>query len=227
MIYINLIGVMIMKKNIIDYYALIMMILFIIYNIILKNLKISGLLFQILMIALIVLNIFILIKYRKRIKLKSLIIVIYFLVWFLFSKNALQCLFGISTMITLIVIGFMGSNFIKVVSILITLFFVVFSMPLLFAYLLKYGVSISEESERNDIYNDTHYYCENNYEIYAYSAGAMDKFHYSIGKYYEFFNINGIIYISYNERNEVSREEYNEYLTTHKCRLVGDKNGFK
>ena len=67
-----------MKKIIIDYYALIMMILFIIYNIILKDLKIGGLLYQIFMIALIVLNIIILIKFRKRIKLKGLIIVVYF-----------------------------------------------------------------------------------------------------------------------------------------------------
>ena len=218
-----------MKKIIIDYYALIMMILFIIYNIILKDLKIGGLLYQIFMIALIVLNIIILIKFRKRIKLKGLIIVVYFFIWFLFSKNALQCCFGITNIFTLIAIGFMESNFIKVISVLITLFFVVFSMPLLFVYLLAYGIGISEESGRNDIYDDMHYYCENNYEVYSYSAGAMDSFHYSIGKHYEFLDIDGIgiIFISYNERNEVSQEEYNNYLNTHKCKLVGDVNGSK
>lgn len=216
-----------MRENIIDYYALIMMILFIIYNIILRNLKIGGLLYQIFMIVLIVLNITILIKFRKRIKLKGLIIVIYFFIWFLFSKNALQCLFGISNIITLIAIGFMESNFIKIISIPITLFFVVSSMPLLFIYLLTYGTGISEESGRNDIYDDMHYFCENNYEAYSYSAGAMDSFHYSIGKHYEFLNIDGIIFISYNERNEVSQEEYNNYLNTHKCKLVGDVNGSK
>lgn len=216
-----------MKKIIIDYYALIMMILFIIYNIILKDLKIGGLLYQIFMIALIVLNIIILIKFRKRIKLKGLIIVVYFFIWFLFSKNALQCCFGITNIFTLIAIGFMESNFIKVISVLITLFFVVFSMPLLFVYLLAYGTGISKESGRNDIYDDMHYYCENNYEVYSYSAGAMDSFHYSIGKHYEFLDIDGIIFISYNERNEVSQEEYNNYLNTHKCKLVGDVNGSK
>lgn len=216
-----------MKKNIIDYYALIMLLLFIIYNIILKDLKVGGLLYQIFMIVLIVLNIIILIKLRKRIKLKGLIIVIYFLIWFLFSKNALQCFFGISNIFILIAIGLMESNFVKVISVLISLFFVVFSMPLLFVYLLTYGTSIGEESGRNDIYDDMHYLCENNYEVYSYSAGAMDNFHYSIGKYYEFLDIDGIIFISYNERNEVSQKEYSNYLNAHKCKLVGDVNGSK
>ena len=216
-----------MKKNIIDYYALVMMILFIIYNIILRDLKVGGLLYQVFMIFLIILNIILLIKFRKRIKFKGLIIVIYFFIWFLFSKNALQCFFAISNMIILITIGFMESNFIKVISILITLFFAVFSMPLFFLYLLAYGTGISEESGRNDIYDDMHYFCENNYEVYSYSASAMDRFHYSIGKHYEFLDINGIIYISYNERNEVSQKEYDNYLNTHKCKLVGDVNGSK
>ena len=211
-----------MKKNIIDYYALIMMILFIFYNIILKNLKIGGLLYQIFMIVLIILNIIVLIKFRKRIKFKILIIVFHFFIWVLFSKNSLQCFFGISNIIILIAIGFIESNFIKVIAILITLFFAVFSIPLLFVCLLAYVIGIN-----NVIYDDMHYFCENNYEVYSYSAGAMDHFHYSIGKHYEFLDIDGIIYISYNERNEVSQKEYNNYLNTHKCKLVGDVNGFK
>ena len=216
-----------MKNNIINYYALIMMILFIIYNLILNDLKIGGLLYQIFMMVLIILNIIVLIKYRKRLKFKGLIIVIYFFIWFLLSKNALQCLFGISNMIILMIIGFMESKFIKVISILITLFFVVFSKPLLFVYFLEYGTGISEESDKNDIYDDMHYLCENNYEVYSYSSSAMDSFHYSIGKHYELLDIDGIIFISYNERNEVSQEEYDNYLIAHKCELVGDMNEFK
>ena len=157
----------------------------IIYNIILKDLKIGGLLYQIFIIALIVLNIIILIKFRKRIKLKGFIIAVYFFIWFLFS------------------------------------------MPLLFVYFLAYGTDISEESGRNDIYDDMHYFCENNYEVYSYSASAMDSFHYSIGKHYEFLDIDGMIYIPYNERNEVSQEEYDYYLNTHNCRMVGEVNESK
>jgi len=193
---------------------------------VLENLKIGGLLYQVSMIILIALNVIILIIFRKDIKCKSLVILAYCFIW-LFSKNALQCVFSISSMITLIITGFMESNFIKVISILITIFFIVFAMPLLFIYLLAFGTGMGEESGRNDIYNDMHYYCENNYEVYSFSQGAMDKFHYSIGKHYEFLDIDGIIYVSYNERNEVSEEEYNNYLKHHKCRLVSDINGSK
>ena len=73
-----------MKKNIIDYYALMIMFLFITYNIILKNLKICGFLYQIFMMILTILNIIVLIKFRKKIKFKGLIIVIYLFIWFLF-----------------------------------------------------------------------------------------------------------------------------------------------
>lgn len=183
-----------MKKNIIDYYALIIAILFIVYNLVLKDLKIGGLLYQIFMIVLTIFNIAILIRFRKRIKLKGLIIVIYFFTWMLLSKNALQCLFGISNMITLVIIGFKGSNFIKVISALILLFFLIFSTPLLFFYIFIFGSGINEEVGRNDIYSDTHYFCNNNYEVYSYSAGAMDGYHYSIGKHYEFLHIKNIIH---------------------------------
>ncbi len=210
-----------MKKIIINYYGLIIVNLFIIYNIILKNLKIEGLLYKLFMINIIIINITILIKFKKNIKLKSLIIIIYFLTWFLFSKNALQLIFGISNIITLIIIGFSENNFIKILSVIIGLFLVTFSIPLFFIFILTYDTGI------NDIYNDTHYFCENNYEIYSYSAGAMDKFHYSIGKHYELINIDDIIYISYNERNEVSEKDYKNYLNNHKCKLVGDINESK
>lgn len=216
-----------MKKNIVDYYALLMMILFILYNLVLNNLKIGGFLYQIFMICLIISNIIILIKFRKRIMFKELIVIVYFFTWLLLSKNCLQCIFSISSMITLIIIGFMESNFIKIISILIVIFFVIFAMPLFFVYLLAFGTSISEEQGRNDIYENMHYFCENDFEVYAYSAGAMDRFHYSVGKHYEFLDVDDIIYISYNERNEVTKGEYDDFLTNHKCKLVGDINGSK
>ena len=100
-------------------------------------------------------------------------------------------------------------------------------LPLFFSFLLTFGTDLDEEQGMNDIYEDTHYYCDNNYEVYSYSAGAIDKFHYSIGKHYEILKINGIINISYNERNEVSQDKYEKYLETHNCRLVGDKSGLK
>lgn len=215
-----------MRKNFIDYYALVMLVLFIIYNLFLESLKIYGLLYQIFMFALIIVNAIILIVFRKRIKYKTLIITVYLLIW-LFSKNTLQCFFAFSNIILLCITGFMEKHSIKIISVLVVIFGYIFFLPLFFAFLLAFGTGLDEESGMNDIYDDMHYYCDNNYEVYSYSAGAMDSFHYSIGKHYEILNISGIINISYNERNEKTQDEYEAYLETHNCKLVGDKNGSK
>ena len=121
----------------------------------------------------------------------------------------------------------MEKHSIKIISVLIVIFGYIFFLPLFFVFLLAFGTGLDEESGMNDIYDDMHYYCDNNYEVYSYSAGAMDSFHYSIGKHYEILNISGIINISYNERNEKTQDEYEAYLETHNCKLVGDKNGSK
>ncbi len=215
-----------MWKNFIDYYALAMLMLFIIYNLFLESLKIYGLLYQIFMFALIIVNAIILIVFRNRIKYKTLIIIVYLLIW-LFSKNTLQCFFAFSNIILLCITGFMEKHSIKIISVLVVIFGYIFFLPLFFAFLLAFGTGLDEESGMNDIYDHMHYYCDNNYEVYSFSAGAMDSFHYSIGKHYKILNISGIINISYNERNEKTQDEYEAYLETHNCELVGDKNGSK
>lgn len=63
-----------MKK----YYAVILLVLFLIYNLF-KNFVIEGLLYQIFMIGLIITNIVILLKYKDEISYKKTIGVIYFL----------------------------------------------------------------------------------------------------------------------------------------------------
>ena len=215
-----------MKKKLIDYYAIIMLALYLFYNIALNSLKIGGLLYQIFMIIIMIVMAIILSVFSRVMRYKEVDCVIYLITW-LFSKNIPQCFFNFSNIIVLVGIGLIDSMFMRVFAIIIGLIISIFFLPLFFVFLLCFGTSMSEESGRSDIYEDMHYYCENNYEVYSYSAGAMDRFHYSIGKYYDILDINGIIYISYNERSEVSQEEYNNYLNTHKCKLIGDVNGSK
>ena len=215
-----------MRQKFIDYYALTMLILFITYNLFLVSLKIYGLLYQIFMSILIIVNAIILILFRNKIKHKTLIIIVYLLIWS-FSKNILQCFFAFSNIILLCITGFTEKHSIRIISALIVVFGCMYFLPLFFSFLLTFGTDLDEEQGMNDIYGDTHYYCDNNYEVYSYSAGAIDKFHYSIGKHYEILKINGIINISYNERDEVSQDKYEKYLETHNCRLVGDKSGLK
>ena len=214
-----------MNKNLIKYYALIIFLLFYYSNIILYQIQIGGLIYQILMLVLIISNSIILIKCKNNIKYKPLIILLYLLIW-IFSKSTLQCFFACSNILILCITGFMESNLIKLLSILISIFIYLFFLPLLFFFLINFGFSLDEDKLIKDVYEDTHYICDNDYELYTYSAGAMDSFHYSIGKYYEFIKINDILYIVYKERNEVNREEYYNYLDTNNCFLVGDKNGY-
>jgi len=214
-----------MKKILINYYALIIILLFLIYNLLLRNLVITGIMYHLFMITLIISNIILLFKLKKEIKCKSIAIIVFFIIW-IFSKDIYGVIFGLSSMITLISIGFIESNLIKIISIIITIIISIIALPLFYLFILVFA--LSGGSRDNQIYEDTHYYCSNNTEIYSYSAGAMDRFHYSMGKHYVILDFNDIIYISYNEqRNEVSQKEYSEYLKTHKCKLVGDVNGFK
>ena len=88
-----------------------------------------------------------------------------------------------------------------------------------FLYLQIIATSIF--SYDNDAFEDSHYYCENHYEAYVYSAGAIDGYHHNIGKHYDFLDLGVIISISYKGGHEVSTEEYNKFIETHNCKRNG------
>lgn len=213
-------------KNFTNYYFFIMALFFIIYNIIFESLKISGSLYKLFMILLIIINSIILFILKKKISCKKIILIIYIFT-IVKSKNQLQFFFALSNIIILCIIGFQESNLIKTISIFILIITLTYSLPLLFVFLLEFGTELDGDVYMNKIYEETHYYCHKNYEIYSYSNSAGDVFHYSIGKHYDFLNINDIIHITYNEQNEVKKYDYDNYLKKHKCRLVGDINGSK
>ena len=215
-----------MNKNYTNYYFLIMALFFITYNIIFESLKISGSLYKLFMILLIIINSIILFILNKKISFKKIILIIYIFT-IIKSRNQLQFFFALSNIIILCIIGFQESNLIKTISIFILIITLTYSLPLLFVFLLEFGTELDEDVYMNKMYEDTHYYCNKNYEIYSYSYSAGDVFHYSIGKHYDFLNINDIIHITYNEQNEVKKYDYDNYLKKHKCRLVGGINESK
>lgn len=215
-----------MNKNYTNYYFFIMVLFFITYNIIFESLKISGSLYKLFMISLIIINSIILFILNKKISFKKIILIIYIFT-IVKSKNQLQFFFALSNIIILCIIGFQESNLIKTISIFILIITLTYFLPLLFVFLLEFGTELDEDVYMNKIYEDTHYYCNKNYEIYSYSNSAGDVFHYSIGKHYDFLNINDIIHITYNEQNEVKKYDYDNYLKKHKCRLVGGINESK
>lgn len=207
-----------MKKFITAHYSLIMIIFFIIYNILIRKLEISGIFYQIIMILFIICNLILLILFKKEIKWKIPIISFSLLVW-IFSKDIFQLLFLFSNVIALIVIGFFEKNnsCFKLFAIFMVILFY-FGGGLILFYFAIFRIFSSE-----NIYDNTHYLCDNNHEIYAYSAGGIDKYHYVIYKRNKILYIDNFLSISYNDKNEVSENEYYHYLDNHQCKLIHNK----
>lgn len=215
-----------MKKFIVNFYIGLVIILFIIVNIILADVKITGLLYIITMDLFLIFNTTILLLFRNEIKFKGILIIISFLI-FIFSKDIYQFIFIISTMVILIVSGISTSKFIQIIVIIINVFILIFHIPILFFIIILTLNEIEPTNTPHNIYEEDYYYCKNNYEAYIYSAGAMDGYHYNIGKHYEILSTNGIITISYHKKNEISKDQYYNFIENNKCILAGDKNGSK
>lgn len=206
-----------MKKILIDYYAVIMLILFIIYNVFLRNLMISGLLYKLVMFIIILANIFVLVKYRNRIKYKSFIIIAYFLLSLIIAKSMMQYLFGFLSMLVLILTGISKSKMIKVITVIMVICFI-FIYKLYFLVLaFSLGLNDDEDYMVNRIYEDMHYYCDKGYEVYAYSAGAFDSYHYSVTKNYVILRIDKVINIVYMKSEDITYEEYEKYIKNNNC----------
>ncbi|MBE6146833.1 MAG: hypothetical protein E7168_00705 [Firmicutes bacterium] len=205
-----------MKKIFSSYYSNFVILSLIISNIFLANLQVNGILYNLLMTAFILFNIASIIKYKKDIKNKKLALITSIII-LIFSKNIYHTIFIATNTFLLLIITISTSKSLKMIIMLILC--CILLSPYTFIYILIITLNSKKTS---NIYEDTHYYCENNYEIYAYSSGAMDRFHYSIGKYYVLLNFGNIINISYRERNETTIEEYNYFLNTNNCSLVGE-----
>ena len=214
------------KKDFINYYALIVMVIYILNNIVLVGLKIRGPLFVVFMFVFAILNGIILIKYKQKIEYKDLVIGTSFIL-LLFAKNIYHFLFAVSHIVILMMIDFSENKITKIITICIFGFVVIFWFPILFALIFAFGLDLTEERGESKIYKDMHYRCEKDYEIYSYSAGAMDSTHFNIGKHYEILNIDDIITISYTGHHEKTSEEFEEILNQYHCELVGEKNGTK
>ena len=210
-----------MKKRLIDNYVLVFAILFLIYNIVFKNIIIDGLLYKIFIVILLISNYIILFKYNKRMRYKEMVLLFYFFTWFFISKDILQCLLGISNVFILIAISFKKNIFINIFLIFILVLFIILLFPLLNYYILSLLLS------ENIIYQSTIYQCDNNYIIYSYSYGAIDRVHYRLTKNYNIIDIDDIITITYYEKKEISQNEYDKYLSTYKCRKNGDIDEYR
>ncbi len=201
------------KNKIISNYIHTIISIFIIHNLILRNLVIGGLLYHIVMIVLIILNVSILLQYKDKIEYSGTKTIIFCLIW-LISKDFYGIIFTLSTTLTLLSTDFIKNTATKVVVIFITFFILVFSIP--YAFLIEFS------KNKDDIWE--HYRCEHNSELYIYFNNNVDKFYYAVDKKYKFLNKNDIIYMSYKWRIDISKKWYNEYLDDHECVWVDDLN---
>ena len=209
-------------EKITNNYIIIVTILFIISNIIFRHFTISGILYHVIMIILLVANVRIIYINKDNIKYKKLAIFIYFFIWII-SKNFYGVILILSTLIILISIEFGKYMLVKLFGFVFALIVSIIFVPFLYLQI----VASSLFSYDDDAFDDAHYYCSNHNEAYVNSAGAFDSYHRYIGKHYEFLDLGVIISISYNGGHEVSAEEYNKYIKTHNCKWNGDINGFK
>lgn len=204
-----------MKKSFINYYSIIILLFYVIYNCILSTIKIGGLLYQIFMITIIIANIIALLKFNKQIKFKKTCFIVFFIT-FVFGKNIFQLLFCLSSIITICILEYSSKSiFFKIISTIISILFLIIS---LFFFL------ILGTKDRGIIGIDEyqHYICENHYEAYAFSTGASSNFHYYVGKYYEIIKPE-LLYIRYSRHNSTSKEDYINTVKKYNGKLKDEK----
>ena len=215
-----------MKEKLIKYYGIIMALLFLLVNTIFKSLIISGILYYIAICLLLIFNVVILTEYKDKIKYKEFIIIYYFIFNLFIPKNGLQFLFGLMTIFTLIFTN-LKKNSIKFILGGIVILVIVFWQITFLVLLIQFSSGLNSYIKDDFIYSDMHYKCQNNMEVYAYSAGASDSYHFSTRKKYKILNIDGIIHINYLNEEDITENEYHNYVNSKECKLIGDKYGPK
>lgn len=198
------------KMFLINYYLFFIFVFLILINSIVNYVVIKGLLYYLVIILIILINFFIVLKYENNIKFKNLFFIL-FIISVLFDKTNLYRLISLSTLVAIIITGFEKSKFIMISTYALAVF-VGIAFPFLILFMFAPG--------EDPIYEDMHYYC-GEYEIYSYSYGAMDRFHYKVNRHYEIIYLKNIIEISYNEviSDSDSDEQYNFILKNNKCIL--------
>jgi len=198
-----------------EYYLVCILIYFVIFNIINTDLIVKGILYYLFLIKLIIATIAIIIKYNNTLKYKE-VLYPFFLINIIFSKNIFYAILLIITFILITILNFEIMDSIKKYSIIFSIISVI-TIPI-----IAFVVILSSIFNINNIYENTHYYCDN-YEIYMHSAGAMDSYHYTVIKRYEFIKLNNIIEIVYNKYVGNEREDYENILNNKECILVSEE----
>lgn len=199
-------------KKIIPHYFLFVLFFYFLFNFLLRGLRIEGFLYIISFIGIIIGNLFFIKKQANQLKWKN-ITLFAFLFLLLFSKNIYFLLLGLSTILFIAVDKMKKPKPLELV-------IIVFSV---IGFSIQYfGIIILVASfiKNAEIPLYEHYRCEKHKELYVSSAAAFDSYHYNLGTYFDIIDAGNILKITYQNRKEVSQEEYEEFLNTHTCHSV-------
>lgn len=204
------------NKIISYYYVLLEIILFSFLILEQYSFYFKGVLYHVFMVLFVLLNILLIVKYNDVLKFKKPFY-ISLIVYLIFLNNIY--LF-ILIVILFFLILFLNTD-VKFIyyTFLVTSLFACFLFPITFLRVLSVG--IQGNSIRDDIYEDYHYDC-GKYEIFYYSAGAMDGMHYAVVKKHVYVKIDNIIEIGYDKQISDSLKEYNKVYQNNKCKKIGN-----
>jgi len=167
-------------------------------------------------IILTIINFYILAKNKNNFQNKKIFTLFFILELLFLPKNLPQTIFYIQTLITTL------QENIK--EIILTIFCII----IVFISTLLGTISSIFKSMP---YEDTHYICSNKlieYETYAHSKGAMDKYHYYTSKSLKIIDLGDIIKVKIILSENATREKYEEFIEKYpkkySCTYMGDEN---
>ena len=199
-----------MNKKTLYIYIIGMLICYILYNYIFKNILIGGVLYRILMILLIIFNSIHLIQNKEHIDNKVSIIIVIYIFMLFSSRNLFQFLFNLSNIIILIIIEKQRKLFTKT-----SLYFIVGSIYF-FSFLVLLRIPSLVKNYKSDFTRlepKRYYKCKNNMEAYIISLPSIngnDEYYY-IGSINNILDINYFFIINTNTK-EVNYNEFYNYI---------------
>lgn len=199
-----------MNKKTLYIYIIGMLICYILYNYIFKNILIGGLLYRILMILLIIFNSMHLIQNKEHIDNKVSIIIVIYIFMLFSSRNLFQFLFNLSNIIILIIIEKQRKLFTKT-----SLYFIVGSIYF-FSFLVLLRIPSLVKNYKSDFTRlepKSYYKCKNNMEAYIISLPSINgnEEYYYIGSINSILDINYFFIINTNTK-EVNNNKFNNYI---------------
>ena len=178
----------------------------------------KGILYHLSMILLILVSIFIVCKFNNTLKFKN---IFYLTISFyeLFLNNIYLSILLIILFFMIFILNYKNVIFKITFGFVIGVCIICFPITLLLCFFKMDSINGDGSRLRNMIYSDYHYKC-GKYEIFWYSGGAMDSFHYAVIEPNSVIKIGDLIDIGYDKQIGDTLEEYNKMLYNNNCKKV-------